>query len=221
MNNKKIRILIADDHTLFRSGVINLLEGEKDIFIIGEAGTGQEMIIKYFELNPDIVLADISMPEIDGVNALKEIKKTDPSAKILFLSMFEGDEYIHYCYKADGMGLISKKVSKGELLFSIRTVYEGNKYFGANMTEEKIEEIIKTFESENVQIKDESAYLSPREKQVLKMIGEGLTSNEIAEKLFVSKRTIDTHRTNLIEKLKLKSLPELIKYAINFSQSEK
>lgn len=217
MINNKIRILVADDHTLFRSGIINLLSNEKDIFVIGEAETGGDLVNKYFSLKPDLVLADISMPDINGIEALKNIKENDPSASFLFLSMHDDEEYISYCYQAGGMGLISKKVLKGELLFAIRTISEGKKYFGAEMTEEKLQKMSFKEKSEN---KSDLNRLTPREKDILKMISEGCTSEEIAEKLFLSKRTIDSHRGHLIQKLNLKSLPELIKYAINFYSDE-
>jgi len=221
MDNYKIRILVADDHNLFRNGIINLLSDEKDIFVVGEAESGEDLIKKYFQLKPDMVLADISMPDMNGIEALKKIKEDDQSVKFLFLSMYEGDEYIYYCYNIGGMGLISKKVFKGELLFAIRTVSEGRKYFGINITEEKLNEILERYNKNNLYIEPFNEFLTPREKQILNLISEGCTSNEIAEKLYLSKRTIDTHRTHLMQKLNLKSFPELIKYAINYSFSEK
>jgi len=221
MPDLRIRLLIADDHNLFRSGIINLLENEKDIFVIGEAATGEEMVSKYFELKPNIILADISMPELNGIEALQKIRLRDNSVKVLFLSMFEGEEYIYYCIKAESMGLISKKVMKGELLYAIKSVHEGKRYFGIDLTEEKILEIINRFDKGNIEVDFKDDVLSPREIQILKFISDGLTSNEMAEKLFISKRTIDTHRTHMMQKLNLKSLPELIKYAINRNLTEK
>lgn len=220
MGNEKIRILVADDHNLFRSGIISILSEEKEIFIIGEAETGEELIDKYFRLKPDIVLADISMPDMTGIEALEKILRDDSSAKFLFLSMHEGDEYIYYCYNAGGMGLISKKVLKGELLFALKVVYENKKYFGVDVTEERLRKISDKYKKDTRrEIKKDG--LTPREKQILNLISEGCTSNEIAEKLFLSKRTIDSHRTHLMQKLNLKSFPELIKYAINFSSEAK
>jgi two-component system response regulator NreC len=221
MDNKKIRILVADDHNLFRSGIINLMSDEKDIFVVGEAETGEEIIQKYLELKPDIVLADISMPGMNGIEALKKLMKEDKSVKFLFLSMHEGDEYIYYCYNSGGMGLISKKVLKGELLFAIRTVSENTKYFGIHITEKKLNAILEKYNKKKLYVEIKEDDLTPREKQILNLISEGFTSNEIAENLFLSKRTVDTHRTHLMQKLNLKSFPELIKYAINFSLAEK
>ncbi|OGU29504.1 MAG: hypothetical protein A2057_14055 [Ignavibacteria bacterium GWA2_35_9] len=221
MNDNGIRILIADDHNLFREGIINLLETEIDVFIVGEADTGESLVIKYFELKPDVVLADISMPVLSGIDALKKLKELGESPKFLFLSMYDGDEYIYYCAKAGCYGLISKKVMKGELLFAIKTVNEGNKYFGMNITEKRVREIINNFDKKVERTGTGNELLTPREEQILRLISEGLTSSEIAERLLVSKRTIDTHRTHLIQKLNLKSLPDLIKYSINFCMVDK
>jgi two-component system response regulator NreC len=143
------------------------------------------------------------------------------SPKFLFLSMYDGDEYIYYCAKAGCMGLVSKKVMKGELLYAVRTVNDGKKYFGMNITEENVKEIIGNFEKKGVRGSSRNELITPREEEILKLISEGLTSNEIADRLYVSKRTIDTHRTHLMQKLNLKSLPELIKYSINFFMVDK
>jgi two-component system, NarL family, response regulator NreC len=221
MVNNRIRILVADDHTLFRSGIITLLSDEKDIFIVGEAETGEDLISKYLTLKPDIILADISMPVMNGIDALKKLKEKDPLVKFLFLSMYDDEEYISHCYKAGGMGLISKKVLKGELLYAIRTVNEGSKYFGADITEDKLRTIQYKEEKRSVHNRSDENLLTPREKEILVMIAEGFTSTEMAEKLFISKRTVDTHRTHLMQKLNLKSLPELIKFAINFNSADK
>jgi len=215
-----IRLLIADDHNLFREGIKNLLGDEKNIFIVGEAETGESLVTKYMELKPDIVLADISMPQLTGIEALEKLKKSGQHPKFLFLSMFDGDEYIYYCAKAGCYGLVSKKIMKGELIFAIQTVNEGKRYFGAKITEEKLKEIIDNFEKKTERTKNGDE-LTPREEQIVRLISDGLTSNEIADKLFVSKRTIDTHRTHLIQKLNLKSLPDLIKYSINFCMTDK
>ncbi len=215
MNDRKIRLLVADDHTLFRSGLINILSNEKEIFIVGEAETGEELINKYFSLKPDIVLADISMPVLSGIDALTYLKEKNPEVKFLFLSMHDDKEYISYCYNAGGMGLISKKVVKGELLYAINCVSDGKKYFGAGLTEDELKQL--NFPKDEKIFFNESDDLTPREKEILIKIAEGYTSVKIAEELLLSKRTIDTHRTHLMQKLNLKSLPELIKYAIRFT----
>lgn len=218
-NPNSIRIVVADDHSLFRSGIISLLEDAAEIFVVGEATDGGDLYEKYFELKPDVILVDISMPGVTGIEALKKILARDPSAKALFLSMHEGEEYVYHILKSGGKGLISKNVMKGELVYAIKTVYSGRKYFGAYWTEERFEELREKYSGGDVggvsnQLAEAS--LTQREIEILRLIGEGYTSNEIAAKTDLSKRTVDTHRIHLMSKLGIKSLPELIKYAIQY-----
>ena len=216
-NNKFIRILLADDHTLFRSGIVSLLESEANFFVVGEVENGDDLLRKYFDIIPDVVLLDISMPGKSGLEAAKEIRLKDPKAKILFLSMHEGNEYIYLCLKAGGMGLINKNITKGELTLAIKKVSEGLKYFKNNLSDEQLKQIYYTYERKSrnkpVFIKDT---LTSREEIVLKLIGKGLMSNEIAKHMNLSKRTVDTYRTSIMQKLNIKNLPELIKYAIRY-----
>ena len=214
---KPVRILLSDDHSLLRTGVITMLRDEKDILIVGEAEDGEQLIDKYFKLMPDIVISDISMPKMSGIDALAKIKKKDPAAKALFLSMYEGEEYIYSIYKAGGSGLINKNIVKGELLFAIKKVLEGNYYFGAKIQAGDLDEIITKYSSKKLfNIEKTKILLTDREKRVLALIGEAKTSNDIATELELSKRTVDSHRTNIMQKLNLKSLPELIRFAVNY-----
>ncbi len=215
---KKISILIADDHKLFRSGIISLIEDEEDIEIIGEAANGKDLIKLYDGLNPDLLLIDISMPEKTGLEAAKEIRARDEIVKILFLSMHEGADYIYHSIKSGGNGLINKNILKSELVKAIQTVMSGKDYFGDIYSESDIKEIVKKYES----FTEPSVFVQPtrlteKEKEVLLLISEGLTSNEIADKLNIAKRTVDSHRLNIMQKLNLNSLPELIRYSIDFS----
>ncbi|OGU59633.1 MAG: hypothetical protein A2V66_17875 [Ignavibacteria bacterium RBG_13_36_8] len=222
MENKEyIRILIADDHQLFRSGIISLLNDVNDILIVGEAENGKELINKYFKLKPDIILLDISMPGMSGADAFKEIKRRDKRVKALFLSMYEGDEYIFYILKIGGMGLLNKNIMKGELIYAVRQVQNNQKYFGNNLSNNELKEIQKKFKKLADASIDEYITLSSKEKEILIQISEGKTSLEIAKVLKLSKRTIDSHRVNLMNKLKITSLPQLIKYAVKFSQAKK
>lgn len=217
-NPNSIRIIVADDHSLFRSGIISLLEDAAEIFVVGEATDGGDLYDKYFDLRPDVVLVDISMPGVTGIEAIQKILQRDPAAKALFLSMHEGEEYVYHILKAGGKGLISKNVMKGELVYAIKTVYSGKKYFGAYWTEEKLDELSDKYSSVNgeVSVSLATAALTQREIEILKLIGEGYTSNEIAGRTGLSKRTVDSHRIHLMSKLGIKTLPELIKYAIQY-----
>lgn len=219
--NTTIRIILADDHSLIREGVTRMLVDEKDIFIVGEAHGGEEMIRKYFELRPDIILADISMPDITGLVALEKIREKDPEVKTLFLSMFNEEEYVYYILKAGGKGLINKNTAKGELVYALKRVYDGYNYFGSAWTDKKLEELFKRYESGKVEAEEDFFDLSNKEHEIIKLIAEGLTSSEIADVLGLGKRTIDTHRANIMQKLGLKSFPELIRYAIKYTNRKK
>lgn len=217
MNQNQIRVLIADDHHLVREGLINLLKKEESIYVVSEAGSGKELIDRYFQSNPDVIVVDISMPRITGLEAVKKIKNKDENVRALFLTMHTDEEYIYYALKSGGMGLINKGVLSGELIFAIQTVAAGNKYF-QNKSDEEIAIIVKKYDVMNKKRElPELNYLTSREKEVLKFIAEGLTSEEIAEKLYVSKRTVDTYRSKIMDKLNIHSLPKLIKYAIEYN----
>ncbi len=220
MSDKKqiIRILIGDDHSLFRSGITRLLNDDESIFLVGEAENGKELIEKYFELNPDLVLADISMPKLSGTDAISRIKQKDKKVKALFLSMHDGEEYIYYSLKAGGMGLVNKNIMQGELLFAIKQVYSGKYYFGPGITQKKLDEIITKFDNKKIVRKETNEYLlTERERDILNLIGKALTSKEIASKLHLSKRTVDSHRNHLMQKLNIENLPKLIRYAVQYS----
>lgn len=217
--NKKIRVIVADDHRLFRSGIMSLLADEREIYVIGEAKNGEELVNLFFEHKPDLLLVDISMPFLSGIEAVKEIRKKDRSVKALFLSMHDSEEYIYNVIKIGGLGLVSKNVMKGELVYAIKTAYEGNQYFGQNWTPDKLRDLKSRFEFlSGAEKTEDGVNLTPREREVLKLIGDGLTSQEIANRIHLSKRTVDSHRAHLLKKLGLNSLSELIKYAIKYSQ---
>jgi len=210
MYNNLIKILIADDHRLFRDGLLNLLKSENNISIVGEAQDGAELIKKFYLLNPDIIIIDLSMPILSGVQAFSKIKITDPNVKALFLTMYDTEAYIYQALKLGVKGLLSKNIDKNELLTAIQLINEGKMFYGFNWPESKLIELKKKFEStESESTALKSTPLSEREKEILLLIAEDLTSFEISEKLNRSKRTIDNHRANIIAKLGLKSLSEL------------
>ncbi len=218
---KPIRLLIADDHQLFRSGIISLLEDVSEIAIIGEAETGRQLVEKYFELKPDVVLIDISMPELSGTHALKTIKLKEPAVKSIFLTMFEGEEYIYHAIEVGAKGILSKNAMKGELIYAIKTVYGGECYFGKNYDEEKLLGIKKKYRQAVVSVVDDYFHLKKKEKKILELISKGLTSQEIADQLHYSKKTIDYYRARLMQRFNIKSLPELISFAVKYSISQK
>ena len=220
--NKTIKILVADDHNLFRAGVIRLLQEHSHISILGEADNSEELIRKYFELLPDLVLVDIAMPGMTGLEAVSRIKEKDPAAKALFLSMHEGDEYIYKVFKSGGNGLINKSILESELIYAVNTVYEGKKYFRGITDEASLEKVVREFETgKDIKFTNQEESLNYREAQVLKFIKQGLNSQEMADILNLSKKTVDFYRSCLMKKFNLKSAADLVRFAIQYYESEK
>lgn len=215
-----IKILVADDHKLFRSGIIRLLKDHQDIHIIAEAENGSELIERYFEVSPDIVLVDIAMPQLSGLEAVSKIKEKDPEAKALFLSMYDNDDYKYKVLKSGGMGLINKNILEGELTYAIEQVYKGELYFRGNWTKDKLERLVSEFESHSNQQVIDNYDVSFREEQVLKMLNEGLSSQQMADKLELSKKTIDFYRSNIMRKFGLKSVTDLIRFALKYLEKK-
>ena len=214
---RKIKILVADDHNLFRAGIIKLLKEHQGIEVVGEAINGQELFSEYFDLSPDVLLVDIAMPGMTGLESVSKIKEKDPSVKALFLSMYEGDEYIYKAIKSGGLGLINKSILESELIYAIEKVFAGKKYFLGKSDEESLEKIIKEFEvDKKIKFLNLEENLSYRERQVLDLLREGLTSQQMADRLELSRRTIDFYRSCLMQKFNLESAADLIRKARNF-----
>ena len=220
MNN--IRILICDDHALVRSGIIGLLNNKPGIFVVGEAVDGNDMIRKYEILKPDLVISDISMPGLSGTDAVKELKSKYPDIKVLFVSMFLGEVYIYFIAKVGGLGLVDKSIAQGELLFAINEVYNGRYYFGPKYNEEQIKEILKRYDHEPVGIKfNLDKQLTEREDKILEYISEGFSNIEIAKKLCISSRTIESHRSDIMRRFELKNSLALIRFAFLYTESKR
>ncbi|HMU43794.1 MAG TPA: response regulator transcription factor [Ignavibacteriaceae bacterium] len=216
MLNPVIKILVADDHTLFRQGVIRLLSDNQNFVVVAEAENGEELYKKYFQVRPDVVLADISMPDLSGIDAFQKIKAEDKSVKVLFLSMFESEDYVYETYKSGAMGLINKNILEGELYFAIQNVYKGKKYFGSRWDELSLQKLVKDFEQSPKFANNSSTIFSEKEIKILDLISKGLTSKEIAEQLYLSKKSIDYYRANLMRKADVKNKSELVKFAVNY-----
>lgn len=215
-----IKILVADDHKLFRSGIIRLLKDHQNIHIIAEAENGSELIERYFEVSPDIVLVDIAMPQMSGLEAVSKIKEKDPEVKALFLSMYDNDNYKYKVLKSGGMGLINKNILEGELTYAIEQVCKGEMYFRGNWTKDELERLVSEFESHSNQQIIDNYDVSYREEQILKMLNEGLTSQLMADKLELSKKTIDFYRSNIMRKFDLKSVADLVRFALKYFEKK-
>ena len=202
----EIKLIIADDHELFRKGLEELLRKHDDIKIVKSVADGfefMELVNSQFEA--DIVLLDITMPNMDGFQVLKELKASNSDIKPIVISMHNDGNYIAKCAKMGAYGYLLKNTDESELILAIRSVNNGKKYFSAEISEKMINFMSTQSISENV--------LSNKENEVLGLISKGLTTKEIAAKLFVSSRTIETHRANIIKKLEVKNTAELIKKA--------
>ncbi|MFH0733187.1 MAG: response regulator transcription factor [bacterium] len=209
-----IRVLLADDHSLFRDGIKAIFENNSKIQIIGEADDGFSLIKKYFEMKPDIVISDISMPNKNGPDAAKAILLKDKNARIIFLSQYTLDNYVYEVIQSGAVGLLSKNIIKAELIMAINEVYKGNNYF-VGRTKEELENIVSKYDSiVNKDTKPKGERLTNREIEVLLAIGNGFDREKIARELNISKRTFDAHRLHIMSKIKVKKQTELIKFAV-------
>ena len=209
MVTDQISVLIADDHTIVRSGVRLLLEAETDIRVVGEALNGLEALELAESLQPDVVLMDITMPEMDGLEATREIKTRFPQINVLVLTMHRSDEYFFEMLKAGASGYILKGAKTSELINAVRVVYQGEVFLYPTMTQKLVNGYLKLSEWDE----EVGPTLSPREKEIMSLIAEGYSSKEIADQLVISPSTVHSHRGNLMDKLGLNNRRELIQFA--------
>jgi len=203
----KLKILITDDHEIFRKGMMLILSKLEFTEKVFPTSSGQEAISKTIEIKPDIILMDIQMPEMNGIETTKRILELWPEARILAISMFGEEKYLQEIVSAGAKGFVLKKSSIDELELAIKTIVEGNNYYSPELLKYFTQNYLHTNNSENLNS------LSSRETEVLKLVAEGLTNQEIADKLFISKRTVDCHKNAMIEKTGSKNIVELLKYA--------
>ena len=205
-----IKIIIADDHQMFIDGIKSLLVNEKGIKLVGEALNGKEVLLLLDKEKADIVLLDVNMPEMDGIEATKQIRQRYPLVKILMLTMYNNQEFVFGLMNAGASGYILKNTGKAELLEAIKSVNEGKTFYSKEVTETILQNFTKKPEEQRV----EAAHLTEREKDVLKLIAQEYNTQEIAAKLFISTNTVETHRKNLLSKLQAKNIAGLVKFAI-------
>ncbi len=210
----KIRVLIADDHSLVREGIAAFLRMCDDIEVVGEASDGIEAIERVHKLKPDIVLMDISMPKLGGLEATVELKKTNPAIKIIVLTQYDDKEYISRFLKAGVCGYMLKKAVGSDLLNAIRAVNRGEFYLFSSIASEVVDGYLGKHR-EPVAGEDLYEKLTDREKQVIKLIAEGHSHKEIANLLNISAKTVIAHQTNISEKLDIHSRTALVKFAIS------
>ena len=216
-----INVMVVDDHIVVRTGLKSLLGAQADIEVVAEANNGIEAIEKAMELRPEVIVMDISMPEMDGMEATRKLYKKCPDCKVLALTVHEDKQYFFKMLGAGAKGYISKKAASDELVTAIRAVASGNVYLQPALARWLLDDYYRmskqTSASAATKINVDTTgleVLSKRERQVLEMVGEGLTTPEIAEKLELSPKTVSRHRERIMNKLNLHSCADLVKFAI-------
>lgn len=207
----KIRLLLVDDHEIVRAGIKMLFLAEKDMEIVGEAGSGDEAVQAVEELKPDVVIMDVAMRGMSGIEATRRIKSASPDTVVLALTMYEDEQYFFEMLNAGASGYIPKRAAPDDLVSAIRVVNQGNVFLHSTLAKFLMKELMERSTSTAAPVVEE---LTPREREVLTYIAEGYTNREIAEALVISVKTVDRHRENIMQKLNLHSRVELVKYAI-------
>jgi len=213
--NDRITVLIADDHTILRRGLVSLLSLNQGIEVIGEAEDGSSAVEMALRLRPDVVLMDLSMPVLNGLEATHRLKREAPEVKVLILSAHDNDEYVSQVVRSGANGYVLKDTSPEELYAAIRTVNAGHRFFSRSLTERFGDREIGMPEAlEDGRDPLRGSALTPREREILQLIAEGETHQHIADRLFISVRTVDTHTNNIMKKLNLHDTASLVTYAI-------
>ncbi|MEK6719446.1 MAG: response regulator transcription factor [Chloroflexota bacterium] len=209
---ERIRVLIADDHTLVREGLRALLEGHGGFDVIAEASNGREAIDRAIQMRPDVVLMDIGMPELDGLAATRRITKVNPAIRILVLTVHETEDYFFRVLEAGAHGFLVKDAAATELVAAVKAVHHGGVFLHPPMAKRLVEDYLGRISSGEERAAH--ATLTPREREILALIGVGHTNQEIADQLSLSINTVQAHRSHIIDKLNLHSRAELMRYAV-------
>lgn len=209
---EKIKIILVDDHRMFRDGVKSVLSDEENIELVGEVGNAKDLYELLKTTNPDVIITDISMPDISGIELSKYVSENYPKINILILSMHSNEEFITKSLAAGANGYLPKDTSMDELLEAINVIYKGENYFNKNISDTLLKSLISKSKPSKENTKNGT--LTKREREIISHVVDGLSNKEIACKLFISIRTVDSHKNNIMQKLNLKSSVELVKYAI-------
>ena len=212
MTDRPIKILLADDHTIVRQGLAKLLEGEPNLEVVGEAEDGRQAVHQAQKLKPDIVIMDIAMPLLNGIEATRQIKKKSPRIKIIILSMHSHDRYISELIGLGASGYLLKDAGGEEIVKAVFAAVKGDVYLSPNISRRVIDDYLSLKKTSSRE--DLYAKLSNREREVFQMIAEGRSTGEVADILCVSPSTVKTHRANIMEKLKIDNISQLVQFAI-------
>jgi RNA polymerase sigma factor (sigma-70 family) len=207
-----IRILLADDHSMIRHGLRLVLEEQPDFLVVGEAADGREAVHLAEALKPDIALLDIRMPNLNGIEAARQMKARQPNIAVIMLSIFADEGYVLRSLKAGACGYLLKESPETDLIHAIHCAYEGKAFFSPSVSRILLEDYMRKMKEKGVD--DSFELLTPREREILQLVAEGKSNKEIAQLLNLSLYTVETHRSNVLEKLNLHSVPELTLYAV-------
>ncbi|MBW2709803.1 MAG: response regulator transcription factor [Deltaproteobacteria bacterium] len=212
MSEKKT-VLIVDDHPLFREGLKSLLTGHSGLEVIGEAGTGREALLKAEALRPDLVVMDLSLPDQSGIDVTRSLRELLPETRIMMLSMHSKIDYITEAFQAGATGYVVKESASERLIECLETVSRGEYFIDASLSHQVAKNLMESGEK-SARITDVGySMLTSREQQVMRLIAEGIPTKKVAKKLFISPKTVENHRTNIMNKLDLHSTMELVRYA--------
>ncbi len=212
--SEKIRILFADDHTIVRDGLRSLFKSDSQFVIVGEATDGLEAVRLIEKSKPDVAILDISMPNVSGVEATRIIKKDYPHTRVLILTIHENEEFIQEMISAGADGYVLKNAEKKEIFDGVRAVANGGTFFSPVVSKVLLESLVRKTRNKEPFVSNGEDRLTNRELEILRLIAEGLTSKQIADKLFLSVTTVNSHRTNIMKKLNIHETVSLVKYAI-------
>jgi len=208
----KARVLLVEDHVVVRQGIKALFADEPDLEIVGEADDGREALQRVSELRPDVVLMDISMPGLNGIEATRQIRQSYPDVKVVVLSMHSNEEYVFQVLRAGASGYVLKQSDSSEVLTAIRAAIAGGSFLSPPVSRAVISDYVRRAEARGQD--SDLDLLTSREREVLQLLAEGLSNREIAEQLSISVKTVETHRSNMMGKLGINSKTELVKYAL-------
>jgi DNA-binding NarL/FixJ family response regulator len=211
--SSKINILIIDDHPLFREGLKVIVERDASLKIVGEAGNGEEGLQMARKLKPDLIVMDISLPDTNGIRLTREIRSIMPEIRVLIVSMHAKIDYIVESFQAGATGYVVKESAAEGLLMGLKSVSKGDYYLDSSLSHEVVENLLR-FPLKEAKITDDGySSLTPREQEVLRLLAEGLSSRKVAEKLYISPKTVENHRANIMNKIGVHSTIELVRYA--------
>ena len=209
---KKVRVLLADDHQLIRSGIRLMLEREPDMSVVGEASDGREAVALAKSLRPDVVIMDVGMPNLNGIEAAGQMTQENPELAVMILSMHPDETYVLRALRAGARGYLLKDSAEADLIKAVHVVANGKSFFSPSVSKVLLDDYVRKLKRSGT----EDAYdlLTPREREVLQLIAEGKSNKDIANLLNLSVYTVESHRSNLMDKLNIRGLPELILYAV-------